>query len=138
MTAFTLIEEKLLSAADAGNLSAIVDIVSRLTVKERASINQDVYNKVLYSITHHAKDFPAESAYTTMMFVRCVGEYVSPAVISEILNKPGHTACPSQKQGADTKSTSLREQQDQLFAQVIAFRRKDTDGKAANSDRRII
>ena len=98
MTTCTPIEERLLSASNRGDLSEIIHLVSRLTIKERESVNPTVYDKLLFSITHPSNE-PVEQAYATMMFIRHVGRYVSPATVSALLKKPAQAAAPSQSGG---------------------------------------
>ena len=85
---YTSIEEKLLAAAKAEDLSAIIDIVGRLSLREKHSIRAKVYDTVLQYITQRASIDPAGSAYTTMIFIRSVGRYTSPETINAILARP--------------------------------------------------
>jgi hypothetical protein len=119
MTAFTQTEEKLIAASAAGDLTAIVDIVSKLSVKEKETINPAVYDKVLYGISHQSTE-PVERAYTTMMFVRHVGRYISPATVSALLKKPEPSGTPP---------TFLRKALDiqQFIAQNAPAQRKPAD-----------
>ena len=85
---YTSVEEKLLAAAKAEDLSAIIDIVSHLSLREKHAIRPKVYDTVLQNITERASIDPAGSAYTTMIFIRSVGRYTSPEAVSAILTRP--------------------------------------------------
>jgi len=86
MTTYTSIEEKLLLAAKENNLPAITNIVSTLSTKEKESVSANVFDKVLDCIAQHAKIDAAESAYTTMVFIRTVGSYLSSAAVNAMLH----------------------------------------------------
>jgi len=100
MTASTTVEERLLLAANTGDLKTIVDIVSRMTPKEKEAINPIAYDIVLFSISHSASE-PLEQAYTTMMFIRHVGHYISPASVSALLNKPEAASSKFRRRATD-------------------------------------
>lgn len=117
MTACTQIEEGLLSAAGAGNLTAIVDIVARMTMSERAAVNPVVYDKVLFSIARSNET--AEQAYATMMFIRHVGRYISPETVSVILKKPEQPAPQTLQQ----KTVDIQH----FIAQNAALKRRSAD-----------
>jgi hypothetical protein len=87
---YTSIEQRLLQAAAAGDLTNIVDAVSHLSIKEKESVDSNVFDAVLHSIVHYAAVDQTESAYATMMFIRAVGRYTSQAAISATL----HSATP--------------------------------------------
>ena len=115
MTTYTLLEEKLMSAANIGDLATIAELVSRLTIKEKESICTDTYDTVLYKITHHAQHLDqAEANYTLMIFVRNVGRYISPGVVSTIIkstiNKPEQPVQHRQRRNTDVRVQQMRVQ----------------------------
>ncbi len=79
------VEQELLGAAKAGNLASIVNIVRDLSAKEKECISTSVFDTVLNSIVRYAEFDRAESAYATMMFIRSVGRYISPAAMNAML-----------------------------------------------------
>jgi hypothetical protein len=132
-TTYTPVELKLLIAAEAVDLPAILDIVSRLTINERETIVTDIYDTALHSIVSYAEVDQAESAYATMMFIRAVGRYISPEAVSASLQ-----ASPRVPQRRYTDNVH------QLHAQPATgksddsgLRRRDSDHETLHSQMQI-
>jgi len=101
MATYTSIEQKLLLTAGAGDLAAVIEIVSHLSPKEKEAVDVHVFDAVLHSIVQHAKIDQAESAYATMMFIRTVGRYTSPAAVSAMLQNAPLVALAPQRRYTD-------------------------------------
>jgi hypothetical protein len=93
MTTYTSIEERLLLAAQENNLPAIRNIVSRLSTQEKQSVGTNVFDAALNCIAEYAKADAAESAYTTMVFIRAVGAYISETAVNAVLQSTQPASC---------------------------------------------
>lgn len=136
MTTYTLLEEKLLSAANLGDLHVIADLVGRLTIKEKESIGTETYDTVLYKIAHHAQHLDeAEANYTLMVFVRNVGRYVSPAVVNAIIKseikKADEPAAIRQRRSTDARVQQMRVQSALLQRRISDVRSQEIQAQAA-------
>ena len=123
------IEQKLLLAAEAGDLPTILDIVSRLTINERESVNSNIFDTALHSIVQHASIDQAESAYTTMMFIRAVGRYISPEAVSAALQSAPPASHVPQRRYTDNVY-QLRPHAATYELSDAALRRRGSDHEA--------
>jgi hypothetical protein len=138
MTTYTLLEDKLLSAANIGDLPTIAELVSRMSIKEKESVSTDTYDTVLYKIAHHAQHLdPAEANYTMMIFVRNVGRYISPGVVSTIIkssiNKPQETPAYRQRRNTDVRVQQMRVQSALLQRRTSDIRGQEIQAQSATS-----
>jgi len=138
MTTYTLLEDKLLSAANIGDLPTIAELVSRMSIKEKESVSTDTYDTVLYKIAHHAQHLDeAEANYTLMVFVRNVGRYISPAVVNTIIkssiNKKQETPAHKQRRNTDVRVQQMRVQSALLQRRASDVQRQEMQQAQATS-----
>ena len=78
-------ENELLNAASLSDVTYLMNIVTTLTPRQKALIDQQVFDKALDTITYHQDSDPATYSHMILTFFLAAGRYTSPVAVSAAL-----------------------------------------------------
>ena len=81
------IEQQLLRAASASDVTSIVSIVSDLSTGQKIAIDRTIFDKALDSISNSPEPDPAVYSHMMLSFLQAVGRHTSPAVICQAFDR---------------------------------------------------
>ena len=81
------IEQQLLKAASASDMTSIMSIVTDLSTGQKMAIDKTVFNEVLDSISNSSESDPAVYSHMIHTFLQAVGRHTSPAVICQAFDR---------------------------------------------------